>query len=88
MYDWIDNSIGTKPEDILEYKERETNGHDFCSAEIENLVVTDKTKQLVYDAIRCRINRPAFGEKWIWHVPEIKGFDGITIFYWAKKDSK
>ena len=44
MSEWFDNMNGSKPEDILQFDKRETNGHDFCSAIINNLVVTDKSK--------------------------------------------
>lgn len=87
MSEWFDNMNGSKPEDILQFEERETNGHDFCSAIINNLVVTDKSKQLVYDAVRYRINHPALGEQWYWKVLGIPLFDHFDIFYWAKKEA-
>jgi len=90
MYNWIDDLRGTKPEDILKYEERQTNGHDFCSAIIDNLLVTDKTQTIIFEAIRYRMTTPAFGITWYWKIlsPKEISLDGFKIFYWATKDAK
>lgn len=87
MYDWFDNMNGSKPEDILQFEDRETNGHDHCSAAIGNLVVTDKYKLIICEAIRYRITHPAIGEQWYWKIlkPKEISLDDFKILYWAVK---
>lgn len=89
MSEWFDDMNGSKPEDILQFEERETNGHDFCSAQIGNLFVTDKDQTIVFEAIRYRITHPAIGEKWYWKILNSKeiSLNGFKIFYWTKKDA-
>lgn len=82
---WIEIGPGNMPEDLLDIKERETNGHDHTDQFTDVVLVTDQFKAEIKECRRVHVNYPY--SIWFWQLP-IDFNRTFEIRYWKIKNAQ